>query len=261
MMKAENLSQNGVSQPLPGGPDNPGAPLTRQPRAIFLDLDDTLWPLEPAMRAAEAHLADWLARQAPGAAVRLDPPGRARLRTEVFADHPERGHDLSFLREELIRRALVAAGEDAALAPIAFRVFIDARQAVTPYADAEEVLGRWSARYRLVALSNGNGDISKTRLARYFSGAVNPSHAGAAKPDPRIFHHACELIGVKPEAALHIGDDPHLDLIAARKAGLQGAWLLREDHAHRHPADACGAWHPAPFRDLAAIEAALAAIG
>lgn len=260
-MKAENLSQNRVSQPLPGDPACPGKPLTRRPRAIFLDLDDTLWPLEPAMRAAEAHLADWLARQAPGAAARLGPAGRAQLRAEVVAQHPARSHDLSFLREEVIRRALVAAGEDDALAPVAFRVFIDARQAVTLYADVEAVIRRWSVDYRLVALSNGNGDVGRTPLGQYFSAAVNPNHAGAAKPDPRIFHHACALVGVRPDEALHIGDDPQLDLIAARKAGLQAAWLLRADHAHRHAEDACGAWHPAPYRDLPAIEAALAAIG
>lgn len=235
----------------------PDQPITQRPRAIFLDLDDTLWPLEPAMRAAESAVAAWLTAHAPAAARLLDSPGRAQLRAEVIADHPQSSHDLSFLREEVIRRAMIAAGNDPALAPHAFRVFIEARQAVTPYPDVEEVLRDWSTQYRLVALSNGNADVGRTALARYFSAAVNPSHAGAAKPDPRIFQHACRLAGVEPAEALHIGDDPQLDLIAARQAGLQGAWLLRADHAHRHPVDACGGWHPEPFRDLSAIAAAL----
>jgi len=52
---------------------------------------------------------------------------------------------------------------------------------------------------------------------------------GAAKPDPRIFHAACDALGVEPGATLHIGDDLELDVLAARRAGLHAAWLLRPE--------------------------------
>ncbi|MFG5407658.1 hypothetical protein ABXN37_05510 [Piscinibacter sakaiensis] len=38
------------------------------PRAITLDLDDTLWPVRPVIRRAEAALRAWLARHAPATA-------------------------------------------------------------------------------------------------------------------------------------------------------------------------------------------------
>mgnify|MGYP003353772201 CR=1 FL=1 len=34
--------------------------LFRRPRALTLDLDDTLWPVWPAIERAEAVLHDWL---------------------------------------------------------------------------------------------------------------------------------------------------------------------------------------------------------
>ncbi len=40
------------------------------------------------------------------------------------------------------------------------------------------------------------------------------------KPQPEIFHLACERLGVEPAQAVHVGDSPHFDLEGARGAGL-----------------------------------------
>jgi HAD superfamily hydrolase (TIGR01509 family) len=240
--------------PGPARPNRSRAVGRPAPEAIFLDLDDTLWPLEPSMRAAEQALRDWLAQHAPATGTLLESGRRAELRAQVLIDHPGRRHEMSFTREELLRRALVEAGNDEMLAPQAFSVFIAARRRVTPYPEVEAVLAQWSRRYAIVAVSNGNADVMQTPLGRFFAAAVNPENVGVAKPDSGIFLRACALAGVPPERALHIGDDPELDLIGARRAGLQGAWLLRPELAHRHPPDACGDWHPEPFPDLRAID-------
>lgn len=224
------------------------------PEAILLDLDDTLWPLAPTMMAAEQALKDWLATHAPATGVLMDGSRRAEIRAQIMIDHADRRHDMTFTRHELLRRALAEAGDDETLASSAFEVFIEARRRVTPYPEVETVLAKWSARYAIVAVSNGNADVMQTSLGRFFKAAVNPESAGVPKPDSRIFFRACSLAGVAPDRALHIGDDPNLDLIGARSAGLQGAWLLRPELAHRHPANACGEWHPEPFPDLLAID-------
>ena len=44
-------------------------------RAISLDLDDTLWPVWPAIRRAEAGLHEWLATHAPATAQSQGPAG------------------------------------------------------------------------------------------------------------------------------------------------------------------------------------------
>jgi putative hydrolase of the HAD superfamily len=43
---------------------------------------------------------------------------------------------------------------------------------------------------------------------------------GIRKPDPEIFHLTLRQIGVAPEEAVHVGDDPILDVEGARDAGM-----------------------------------------
>jgi putative hydrolase of the HAD superfamily len=44
---------------------------------------------------------------------------------------------------------------------------------------------------------------------------------GIRKPDPDIFHLALRQVGVLPEQAVHVGDDPVLDVEGARDAGMR----------------------------------------
>lgn len=255
----------GADRP-PGADRTPGADqpsLPRRPtvplRAITLDLDDTLWPVAPTLVAAEQQLSDWLHAHTPRTAGYLSPDVRAALRKQVLADHADRAHDLGFVRRELIRRALAAAGDDEAHADAAFAVFLAARQRVTFFDDVLPVLRDWSSRYRLIAISNGNADISSVGLGDLLHGAVSAHEMGCAKPDPRMFVEACRRAGVAPSEVLHIGDEPHLDVRAARAAGLRAVWIRRPEFAHRHPADACGSTgiddDGGPFDSLHAIDA------
>ena len=50
---------------------------------------------------------------------------------------------------------------------------------------------------------------------------------GVAKPDARIFHHACEAFGVEPAGAVYVGDRVGTDAIGAAAAGLLGVWICR----------------------------------
>ncbi|MDZ4117354.1 MAG: HAD family hydrolase, partial [Xanthomonadaceae bacterium] len=58
---------------------------------------------------------------------------------------------------------------------------------------------------------------------------------GAAKPDASIFHAACARLKLAPGEVLHVGDDPHLDVVGAHGAGLRGCWINR--HGHVWPVD------------------------
>lgn len=50
----------------------------------------------------------------------------------------------------------------------------------------------------------------------------------AEKPNPMIFLKACDLLGVKPDEAVHVGDDRRNDIWGARDAGCD-AWLWGSD--------------------------------
>lgn len=225
-------------------------PILHPIEAITLDLDDTLWPVMPTLLKAEETLANWLARHTPATASSFTTQNRQRIRQQLLADHPEHAHDMSWLRHQMLRRAMLEAGDTASLADTAFEIFLSARQQVTLYPDVAPVLARWAQRYRLIAVTNGNADIDAVGLGSYFVGCVSAHRIGFSKPDPRMFHEACRQAGAAPSATLHIGDDWLLDVRAARDAGLQAAWLKRPDLKHPSAAQAAVAVEALAFENL-----------
>lgn len=204
-------------------------------RAITLDLDDTLWPIWPAIERAENALVAWLGQQAPGAAaVFADPDARLAVRQEVVRRQPEIGHDLATLRRESIRLALDRANEDTRLAEPAFEVFFDMRMQVDFFDDARPSLAFLAARFPVVALSNGNADLGRVGLAEFFVAGLSAQAFGVGKPDPRIFHAAASSAGVAAESVLHVGDDAALDVLGGLGAGMQTVWVNRNDHPWTH---------------------------
>lgn len=204
-------------------------------RAITFDLDDTLWPIWPAIERAERALLDWLAANAPQTAELFDDAAALReIRGEITTSRPDLAHDLSAMRLEAIRLALHRAGDDPALAEAAFEAFFAARQQVELFEDALPALEYLSARYPLVSISNGNADLQRIGLARFFRAAIHARDFGVGKPDPRIFHAAAGAVDVMPEDVLHIGDDATLDALGALNAGMQAAWLNRADALWPH---------------------------
>lgn len=209
-------------------------------RVVSLDLDDTLWPVWPTIARAETALQDWLRLHAPAThALCAQPEARLALRAQAARSLPGSVHDMSALRQEAIRLALLQAGDDAHLASAAFEVFLAERQRVDLFEDALPALEFLSRRYPLVALSNGNADVSRIGLQHFFAASVSARDVGCAKPDARIFQRAADRVGVPTSQVLHIGDDAHHDGVGALAAGMQMAWLNRSakpwDHAPWEP--------------------------
>ncbi len=199
---------------------------------ISLDLDDTLWPIWPTIEHAERTLHKWLQDEAPQTAALLVTPGVLReLREATAKERSDIAHDMSALRLESIRAALKRAGEDPALAEPAFDAFFAARQNVKLYDDALPALRWLSEHYPLVAISNGNADIHRTGVGRWFRTAFNARGFGSGKPHAPIFRAAAASIGLLPRDILHVGDDPELDVVGALNAGMQAAWLVRDERA------------------------------
>lgn len=232
----------------------PFAPLDlKRIAAITLDLDDTLWPIWPTIERAERVLHQWLLREAPQTAELLITPGVLReLREATVKERSDLAHDLSALRRESIRSALQRAGEDPQLAELAFEIFFAERQRVTLYDDALPALQWLSERYPLVAVSNGNADVERAGVGRWFRAAFSASRFGSGKPHAPIFCAAAAAVGLLPHQVLHVGDDAELDVLGAQGAGMQAAWLVREERPRAH-----GARPQLIVRNLHALCAAL----
>jgi HAD superfamily hydrolase (TIGR01549 family) len=204
-------------------------------QAITLDLDDTLWPVAPTIAGAEQDLLAWLLAYAPKTAELTQQAERKQaIRQSVVAQHTSKAHDLGFLRCEVIRETMRQAGDDPQQADEAYAVFNAARQRVTLYAGVEEALARLSAKYRLVAISNGTADVFVTPAAPYFHAAFKAHEVGAAKPDAKIYQLATSHLALGADQILHVGDDAHADAWGAREAGLHAVWINPHGHAWTH---------------------------
>ena len=195
--------------------------------AITLDLDDTLWPIEPVMLRAERRLDDWLKAHCPRTAAAYPIAAMRALRDRTAREHPHLSHDFSAQRRMSLHTALIEHGYDETHVEGAYAEFYAARNEVECFADALPALTRLAARFPLVSLTNGNADIERIGLKHLFRFSISSRDCGIAKPAPEIFHAACTRLGLAPQAVLHVGDDPALDVGGARAAGLRTAWINR----------------------------------
>ncbi|MBK1732355.1 HAD family hydrolase [Thiococcus pfennigii] len=196
-------------------------------RLLTIDLDDTLWPCAPVIRAAEEALHAWLGRVAPRLTERHDIEDLRRQRRALMARRPDLAHDLSAVRREALAEQLLAHGYPAALADEGLALFRAERNRVTPYPDVLPALRALAGRVRLVSITNGNAEVAHSPLRGLFERSLTAAEAGAARPDPALFRLALDWAGVAPGQCLHLGDDPYLDVEAARACGLAAIWVNR----------------------------------
>ena len=80
------------------------------------------------------------------------------------------------------------------------------------------------AGLRLGVVSNSDGRVEEALAAAgiraNFEVIVDSRLVGFEKPDPRIFQAALEPLGIAPEGALYVGDIYEVDVIGARRAGM-----------------------------------------
>ena len=218
--------------------------------ALSLDLDDTLWPVRPALEQADRELDDYLKRHYPEVARAWPIPAMRELRAQVAAERLDLAHDFTTQRHLTMQRAFAACGIDEAPLDALWEIYFSARNRVELYADALPALERLSARLPLASLTNGNADLGRIGLLAHFRHQVSARDTGVPKPDPRIFQAAAAALGVAPHELMHVGDDPMLDVKGARDAGLRTAWLNREGLPWP---DELGAPPDLTLRDLSAL--------
>ncbi len=228
---------------------------------ISFDLDGTLWDVRPTIERAERRLHDWLAERAPDLVQRYTPSQLRALNHEVIAEHPEWVCDLSQIRKQSIALALQRCGYSRAWAEPAFELYFEARNRVDFFVGVEALLVELTQDYRLMAVSNGNSDLAKVGLAEYFDFHVHAGQIGSRKPEPQIFHHACEQMAVSPQSVVHIGDELETDVAGACRAGIRSIWFNPTSADARDNAYENDDYRPnAEVRSLVEIPAALRAL-
>jgi FMN hydrolase / 5-amino-6-(5-phospho-D-ribitylamino)uracil phosphatase len=198
-------------------------------RAVAFDLDNTLWDVEPVLERAEECLATWLREHYPR--LTLSREDMRIAREQLARREPHNAHDVSYLRVAALAAHAREHGYDERIAADAFEVFLAARNAVEIFPDVAPALARLRRRYALASLSNGNADLARIGLGHVFTVSLNARQIGAAKPHRRCFEQLAQELAVEPAAIAYVGDDPQLDVAAARAAGLRTVWMNRRTRA------------------------------
>jgi len=106
-----------------------------------------------------------------------------------------------------------------------------------------EVLKRCKAHFRVVCLTNNMntgdgpgiwGSAERTaeveRTMTLFDEVIESSKIGMRKPDPRIYHYACERMAAQPHEVVYL-DDLGINLKPAKALGMQTIKVVTEAQA------------------------------
>ena len=196
-------------------------------RALCFDLDNTLWDVWPVIRNAEQAMHDFLAQRYPRIVASLTVEALREAREQTAARYPQMKHDFTFLRKQTLREHADEFGYAECMVEEAFDVFIQARNRVELYEDVLPALETLKNQYRLFTASNGNADLTQIGLAHFFERSVAAREVGALKPDPLIFQKAIEGTDLSAQEVIYVGDDPLLDVVGSRSAGMHPVWMDR----------------------------------
>ncbi len=96
--------------------------------------------------------------------------------------------------------------------------------------DAKEILVRLSCEYLLGLLTNGAPSLQREKimasgLGSLFRAIVVSGEKGIGKPEPEIFFHLMEELGVDASETVMIGNSKARDIIGAHNAGVRSIWI------------------------------------
>jgi len=183
-------------------------------RAVFLDLDDTLFDRTAAVQR-------W-------AATMLPELGEADERWLLESDARGRRSRLDFATDLVARFELTMRPDVLASA---FALQLAAH--VEREAGVREQIARLAIQTRVAIVTNGSGAAQRMKLRRL--GLDQLVHAvfisgelGIAKPDPEIFQRALRWSGQAAVDCVFVGDDPVNDIAPAAALGFATAWRERD---------------------------------
>ena len=201
-------------------------------KMITFDLDDTLWDNMPTITKAEIDTRKWIENQV-GSIDWGTFEDFLDIRETLIKDDASIAWDISKLRKEIFRIKLDHIQPESLRDEIvegAFELFISKRHEVTFYEGVEGAIQKLSEKYILGVLTNGNADIYKFDIGRYFKFSISSLEAKDSKPNRAHFDEAIKQVdGVRFNNILHIGDHQINDILAAFNLGIETLWFNNKD--------------------------------
>ncbi|EKB3552830.1 HAD-IA family hydrolase [Vibrio parahaemolyticus] len=207
-------------------------------KAIFFDMDETLCGTSQADKAAGQKFAAWIQQTYPQIS---DPQAFLQrylqgVYKKLNAEFPQLVAllpDENAFRCGLIQTILAEDGIhiDAEQAQQAQHYFDSARMgAFTFFPGVKEMLTDLRKHYKLVVITNGpifsqHPKLKTTQMDEWVDHIIVGGEEPEEKPAASIFQKALNLVDIKPEEALHIGDSLAADIAGANNMGILSVWV------------------------------------
>jgi putative hydrolase of the HAD superfamily len=195
-------------------------------RAVFLDIDDTLYSTSEFAERARRNAMEAMIRHGLGLTV---DQAMAELR-EVISEF---GSNYSFHYDRLLKRlpsSVLPEGNHALVVAAAVSAYHDTKyQRLSPFEDVHEVLQRIHDNTDLIlgVITDGLTHKQAEKLVRLDvvrwldrSAIFISDQIGISKPNRKLYQRACADAGVAPEECLYVGDHPVNDIEPARSIGM-----------------------------------------
>ena len=206
-----------------------------KPKAILLDLDDTIIDLTTATENVWRVIGEQFAPQA-GLSASAFAAAIAHTRAWFWEDaerHRKWRMKINEARGEIVRLALQHANVDAPQVPIAVSQMGESllHEGLQPFPGAIETLRHFRAQgIPLALLTNGASapqrrKIAQFKLEPFFDCILIEGEFGVGKPDERVYKHALQQLNVQPHEAWMVGDRLEWEVAAPQRVGLAGIWV------------------------------------
>jgi putative hydrolase of the HAD superfamily len=208
-------------------------------KAVIFDMFDTLMPIEgdhafyePALRM----LYEVLVRNGANVPYRKFRQAYAEARDELFSKADENLEEPHFnLRVAGALRRLGynydPFGREVSEATRAFCE--EFMKYVRLDEDAVDVLKKLHGKFKLGIVSNFAIPecvyklLERHSMSEFFDAVIVSGAVNKRKPSPEIFKRALEILNVKPEEAVFVGDTLDADIKGAKQAGMKAVFLER----------------------------------
>lgn len=208
-----------------------------QLKALFFDLDHTLWDFETNSALAFEELFQTYQIKLPLASfLKVYIPANNRY-WKLYREGKIDKETLRFERLKSVFDTLNYSTSDKLIYDMS-----DAYIQILPeynalFDGALDVLTALKKKYSLHVITNGFKDVQyfkmrNSGLLPFFETITDSSSVGVKKPDPLIFSHALKVGQVAPDEALMIGDSLEADIEGALAVGMHAIHFMPIEKAH-----------------------------
>ena len=198
-------------------------------KLITFDLDDTFWDIAPVIIKAEKDTRAWL-RKIVGEIEWGSMSDFMGIREDLIKVMPSLEWDIGLLRKEIYKQKLknIVSNESERneLINTAYSMFLEKRHEVIFYDGVYDAIEKLSKKYYLGILTNGNADIFKYDIGRFFNFSISSFDVQDNKPNKPHFESAKNKYeNISYEEIIHIGDHQINDVYGAYHLGMKAIWF------------------------------------